>query len=63
MGWDKDFIIAERMSHIGGKIDGWMVIEVKEKKISGPVSIDNIKSNKKLNSIKIYSAKEAWNVL
>lgn len=63
LGWNSSFIIAERQAHFGGKVDGWMIIDVSKKKIVGPLPWDEVSSNNLLKDIKIYSAKEAWNVL
>ena len=63
MGWDKKNIIALRKAHVGGNIDGWMVVKVKEKTVSGPYTREIIESTPNLKKLVIYSAKEAWEKL
>ncbi len=63
LAWNDNYILAQRRSHFGGKVDGWMVIDVTDKKITGPFSWSTISNNKTLTSLKAIEAKEAWSNL
>lgn len=41
IGWNRKFILVKRHSLFGGDADGWMLIDVENKEIKGPVgSVD-----------------------
>jgi hypothetical protein len=63
LGWNRDIILAERLSTFRGDPDGWMVIEVAKHKVTGPFTTEQIKSNPTYAGIKIFSAAEAWKKL
>ena len=60
IGWDEDFIIIQRKAHWGGQIDGWMLVDVASKQITGPVAWEKLMLNEALRDIKIYTAAQAW---
>ena len=63
IGWNKNSIIAKRKAHFGGKIDGWMVIDTNNKKISGPFIWADIIKNDAFENIEVMSSIQAWEKL
>lgn len=63
MAWDGEIIGAERYATFRGDPDGWMIIDIKSGKISGPVSkpeFDAIRIKRRLD---VKEARVAWEEL
>lgn len=63
MAWDGEIIGAERYATFRGAPDGWMIIDIKSGKISGPVSkteFDAIRIKRRLD---VKEARVAWEEL
>jgi hypothetical protein len=63
IGWNEAFIVVERKAHFYGRIDGWMIIDVQEKIIRGPVPFAAIEADRRLRNIRVLTADEAWALL
>ena len=60
IGWSSRYIVAERHSIYRGDADGWMIIDVRTGKISGPFSETDFRARPEADGIKTYGAAEAW---
>lgn len=62
IGWNKNYIFVKRRSIFGGDKNGWMIIEIKNKKIRCPLAGDtpNIPEAKDVSFMK---PEKAWSVL
>ena len=59
LGWNKDFIVVERLAMFGGTI-GWMVVDVNRREVSGPFTEDQIHRRPEIARLVLYSADSAW---
>jgi hypothetical protein len=60
LAWSKAWIVARRHSCAQGKQDGWMVIDVQKREISGPLSDDELAQRPELRELQRFSAQAAW---
>jgi hypothetical protein len=60
IGWSDKYIIAYRHSTFRGDPDGWMVIDVKSRRIVGPLGEAELKQNRELQPIHAVAVAEAW---
>ena len=63
IGWNEDFIVLQRRAHFYGKVDGWMVIDIDNKSITGPLSDADIQADPQLQDIEVLPAAQAWELL
>lgn len=63
IGWNDTCIVALRTSIFRGDPDGWMIINVKSKKLNGPFSESELDQMGILDNMRIYLAKNAWKKL
>lgn len=63
MGWSKNFIVALRYAHFRGDKDGWMIIDVKKKTVTGPFTDTEIEKTLSSQKIKPIPAGQAWEEL
>jgi hypothetical protein len=61
IGWTNDLIFAKRHANFHGDPDGWMVVDVRNQSISGPLTESEFRS--KYPSVKVLPPKEAWKKL
>lgn len=61
IGWDDQFIYAKRYSCFRGDPDGWMIINLKNHVMIGPLSDTDFKYNHP--NVKIYLPQNAWKIL
>ena len=63
IAWDDEIITAERHSIFRGDPDGWMIIDIKSGKISGPVSNPEFDAIRIKHHLEVKGAREAWEEL
>jgi hypothetical protein len=63
IAWSEEIILAERFSTFRGDPDGWMVVEIKTGKISGPISQAEFDEIRRRYRLKVQEASEAWSAL
>lgn len=63
IGWNKRYIAAKRRRHIGGVVDGWMIVDSHARRVEGPYTRDTLATDPRLVGIEILSAKDAWDQL
>ncbi|MGG7604378.1 hypothetical protein [Massilia sp. BKSP1R2A-1] len=63
IAWDREVIAAERYAIFRGDPDGWMIIDIKSGKISGPVSNPEFDAIRIKRHLKVKEAREAWEEL
>jgi hypothetical protein len=63
LAWSGEIIVAERFSTFRGDPDGWMVVEIKTGKISGPISIAEFDMIRKRYRLQVKEASNAWSTL
>lgn len=63
LAWNSDIIAADRYATFRGDPDGWMIIDTKAKRISGPISETEFERLKELHRLRVMTAQDAWNVL
>lgn len=61
LGWNRRWILAERSGLTGD--DGWMVVDVANKRVAGPFPLEAIKKRPELASLVTYRADSAWDHL
>ncbi|NJK93431.1 MAG: hypothetical protein HC904_17415 [Blastochloris sp.] len=61
IGWDSDTIAAKRCANFRGDPDGWMIIDLKSDKLTGPVTEEVFR--KSYPSLKSYDPETAWKKL
>jgi hypothetical protein len=61
IGWNKNFILLYRQGVAGP--DGWIVINVQSRTISGPFLNAEVSAMNELTEIKVISASAAWDLL
>lgn len=62
IAWSENIILAKRRSTFGGDPDGWMVVNVKDKTIKGPVG-DYFSNISEAQGMTFMSAEKAWTTL
>jgi hypothetical protein len=60
IGWSSRYVVVERYAFYRGDQDGWMVIDVKTGKITGPFTEAEFQARPESRGIQIYTAAEAW---
>lgn len=63
IGWNENYIIAKRHSIFRGDPDGWMIINVQQQSIEGPLSDENIKTRMETKGMHFIMPEEAWKKL
>nr|WP_315393616.1 hypothetical protein [uncultured Duganella sp.] len=63
IGWDDEVIGVERFATFRGDPDGWMVIDIKSGKITGPVSFAEFEVVRDKHHLQIKTAEQAWKAL
>jgi len=63
IAWNKEIIAAERCATFRGDPDGWMIINVKTKEITGPLSAAQFSELRSKANLQIKTAAEAWSGL
>ena len=63
IGWNDQFIVAERHSTFRGDADGWMLVNVRSHQISGPYRESAWRKNPVLSNVRVYKASSAWQTL
>ena len=61
IGFNQDVVVARRYAISRGDPDGWMVVRVKEKSVSGPISDSEVMAQ--FPGMKFKSAKDEWRSL
>ena len=60
IGWNSRYIVAERYANFRGDPDGWMIVNVATREVTGPVAEDQWRQNANLKNITVRSAATAW---
>ena len=60
IGWNNDIILAKRRANFRGDPDGWMVINIAKREVSGPISEEERRSNPQYSKIETVSPDVAW---
>jgi hypothetical protein len=63
VGWDQRRILVERHSTSIGGVDGFIVVDVAARTVSGPLSSSELAKNVDLAKIKLMPPAEAWKLL
>jgi hypothetical protein len=63
IGWNDDYIVAERKPTWSGDGSGWMIIDVNRDRIAGPFTDEQMASRAEVRHIVTHSAAEAWKLL
>jgi len=63
IAWNSKLIFAERYSTFRGDPDGWMIIDVESKEVSGPISDVEVEGLIKSHNLQVKTAQEAWSAL
>lgn len=63
IAWDGEVIAAERRAIFRGDPDGWMIIDIKSGKISGPLSNPEFDAIRIKHHLEVKEAREAWEEL
>jgi hypothetical protein len=63
MAWSEEVIGVERFSTFRGDPDGWMIIDIKSGKISGPVSKSEFDIFRHKYHLQVREVDQAWNEL
>jgi hypothetical protein len=63
IAWNSEIIAAERYANFRGDPDGWMIINVKTKEISGPLSETKFSELRSKANLQVKTAAEAWSAL
>jgi hypothetical protein len=61
MGFNQDVVVARRYAIYRGDPDGWMVVRVKGKSVSGPISDSEVKAQ--FHELEFKSARDEWRSL
>jgi len=61
IGWTNGFIFAKRYAMFRGDPDGWMIVDVRNQSIRGPLS--EAEFRKEYPRVQTMSPKEAWGKL
>jgi hypothetical protein len=60
MAWTHDLILVERKALFGGDPNGWMVIDVAQRKVRGPITAAEAQALLARQGIQPASAADAW---
>jgi len=60
IAWNDEVIVAERYSTFRGDPDGWMEIDIRSRKVAGPLSDAQFAHLQARHQFKILSASDAW---
>ena len=63
IAWDGELIAAERHAIFRGDPDGWMIVDIKSGKISGPVSNPEFDAIRIKHHLQVKEARAAWEEL
>lgn len=63
MAWNDELIGVERLSNFRGDPDGWMIIDIKSGKISGPFSTSDFDAVRNKYRLQVKDVGQAWNEL
>ncbi|TFW26998.1 hypothetical protein [Duganella callida] len=63
IAWSDEVIFAERLSTFRGDPDGWMLIDIKSGKVSGPISESECDIFLKKYHLQVKEVGQAWNEL
>lgn len=63
LAWSEEVIGVERFSTFRGDPDGWMIIDIKSGKISGPISKSEFDIFRDKYRLQVREADQAWNEL
>ena len=64
IAWTPDYIVAQRRALFGGRVDGWMVIEVSSHRVTGPLADSIIAARSALpRAADAVPAATAWDAL
>jgi hypothetical protein len=63
LAWSDEVIGAERFSTFRGERDGWMIIDVKSGKISGPISKSEFDIFRNKYHLQVKEVDQAWKEL
>jgi hypothetical protein len=63
IAWNKEIIAAERYATFRGDPDGWMIINVKTKDMTGPLSETQFSELRSKSNLQVKTAVEAWSGL
>lgn len=63
IAWNKEIIAAKRYATFRGDPDGWMIINVKTKEISGLLSEAQFSELRSKTNLQVKTAGEAWSAL
>lgn len=63
IGWDNDYIVVKRNPMFAGDGEGWMVVDVRKKIVSGPYSKQFVDKLPQARGIKFFDPAKAWNIL
>ena len=63
IGWDSNYILAERKSSFRGEPGGWMIVDKEGGIVSGPYDRSAPLLLEKLSNIKVKSSSQAWSEL
>ena len=60
IGWNGQYIIAERQANVGSDGDGWMVVDIRDETMTGPFSKDQILRKRESQGAIFHTAAVAW---
>lgn len=60
IGWTPDVILVERRANFSSDPDGWMRIDVAEKRVEGPISDEDAEHLASTHGIELLTVEEAW---
>jgi hypothetical protein len=63
LAWNDEVIGVERFSTFRGDSDGWMVIDIKPGKVSGPISKTEFDILRTKYHLQVKEVEQAWNEL
>jgi uncharacterized lipoprotein NlpE involved in copper resistance len=63
LAWTSELIAAERYATFRGDKDGWMIINAKTKRVSGPLTEEAFSELRTKHQLQVMSAAEAWKKL
>lgn len=63
IGWNEQFIVAERQAFSQGDPNGWMIIDVRSGAINGPFSEAELRKRSEAQGIQLLTVTDAWGKL
>jgi hypothetical protein len=60
VGWSDAIILVKRRSTFAGDPDGWMIVDVRKKTVSGPYPPEQVGAIANAKGIHVVEAKDAW---